>query len=108
MLRLLFPVAALLLSSLFCSPSSANEPQKKLDAEKIPAPKAKIEPTYSIEFYTPRTDTREVWEHYGVNRFGRFVPRVIVLPHGAYYSRDLQPYPWTTNRATAIIPSKVD
>ena len=98
----------LVLAALLCNGAGAEEPQKKPDAEKIPAPKTKIEPSIAIVPYFPRTDTREVWQHYGVNSLGRFVPRVIVLPHGSYYSRDLQPYPWTTNRTTAIMPWKVD
>ena len=81
----------------------ANEPPPKQEPEKIPAPKAKIVPTIIVPTYT-RTDTREVWQHYGVNAMGRFVPRVIVTPHGAYTSRDLQPYPWAWNRTTAILP----
>ena len=108
MSRPLFAASLLLLIWALCNPAGANEPQKKPDAEKIPAPKTKIEPSIAIVPYFPRTDTREVWQHYGVNSLGRFVPRVIVLPYGSYYSRDLQPYPWTTNRTTAIMPTKVD
>jgi hypothetical protein len=86
----------------------ADDPAKKIEPEKIPAPKAKAEPSIIIEPYMPRSDTREVWQHYGVNRLGRFVPRVIVYPEGAYYSRNLQPYPWAGNRPTAVLPMKVD
>jgi hypothetical protein len=85
----------------------ADEP-KKPEPEKIPAPKVKIEPPYWIVPQAPRTDTREVWQHYGVNQLGRFVPRVIVLPYGAYYSRNLQAYPWPNNRTTAVLPIRVN
>ena len=81
----------------------ANEP------EKIPAPKARVEP--SIIILPPsyqRSDTRDVWQHYGVNRMGRFVPREIVTTHGDYYSRNLEPYPWTPNRPSAVLPLVVD
>jgi len=105
MSRLLLAVAFLVLMGGMVR---ADEPKKKPEAEKIPAPKAKVEPAYSIVPHSPRTDTREVWQHYGVNSSGRFVPRVIVLPFGAYYSRDLQPYPWTMNRPTAVLPLAVD
>jgi hypothetical protein len=104
MLRILL-TGLLLLSMNFAV--RADEPKKK-EAEKIPAPKAKVEPSITILPYVPRTDTIEVWQHYGVNRMGRFVPRVIVTPHGAYTSRDLQPYPWAGNRPTAVLPTKVD
>ena len=102
MLRFLF-----VLLFIACNTANADEP-KKLEPEKIPAPKVKIEPSYSIVPYVPRSDTREVWQHYGVNAMGRFVPRVIVMPHGAYYSRDLQPYPWVSNRPTAVLRTVVD
>ena len=105
MSRLLIAAAFLILMSVNVR---ADEPKKMPEAEKIPAPKAKVEPAYSIVPYAPRTDTREVWQHYGVNSSGRFVPRVIVLPFGAYYSRDLQPFPWTTSRQTAVLPLVVD
>jgi len=108
MSRLFVAVSLLVLTGFWCNGARSDEPQKKPDVEKIPAPKVKIEPSIAIVPYFPRTDTREVWQHYGVNSLGRFVPRVIVLPQGSYYSRDLQPYPWTTNRTTAIMPSKVD
>ena len=64
-------------------------------------------PSYYI-VPAPRTDTRDVWQHYGVNSQGRFVPRVISTPYGAYYSRNLDPYPWTQNRTTSIMPYVVD
>ena len=62
-----------------------------------------------VESHSPRTGSIEVWQHYGVNRLGRFVPRVIVMPDGgAYYSRDLQPFPWLGSRAGAVMPYAVD
>ena len=73
----------------------ADEPKKKEEPEKIPAPKVVQQPAPETIVPPPRTDTREVWVHYGVNRLGRFVPRVIQTPYGAYYSRDLQPYPFS-------------
>jgi hypothetical protein len=78
--------------------------------EKIPAPKiAQPVPPIVFESYTPRMGSIDVWQHYGVNRLGRFVPRVIVLPEGgAYYSRDLQPFPWASHRSSATMPYAVD
>ena len=106
MLRLM---VAVLFLGLIGASIQANEPQKKQEAEKIPAPKAKFEPSIVIVMPSyQRTDTREVWQHYGVNRMGRFVPRVIVTPHGDYYSRNLEPYPWTQNRPSAVLPLVVD
>jgi hypothetical protein len=93
---------ALLFTGLLGVSVHANEP------EKLPAPKLKVEPPIVIVPTYPRTDTREVWQHYGVNAFGRFVPRVIVTPHGAYYSRNLEPYPWPYNRPSAVLPQVVN
>src|SRR5687768_18298954 len=79
--------------------------------EKIPAPKVQLPqpvPQVYIEPYVVRPGSRDVWQHYGVNSLGRFVPRVIVFPEGAYYSRNLQPYPWVQNRPAAIMPYVVD
>ena len=99
---------ALLLMGVFSIPIHANEPAKNQEPEKLPAPKLKIEPSIVIVPAYQRTDTRDVWQHYGVNAYGRFVPRVIVTPHGAYYSRNLDPYPWPYNRPSAILPRVVD
>jgi hypothetical protein len=100
----------LLACALFVAVASwarADEPQKSSEPEKLPAPKVKVEPETIVVPFVPRSDTIDVWQHYGVNRFGRFVPRVIVYPEGAYYSRDLQPYPWPQNRPTAVQGKKV-
>jgi hypothetical protein len=104
MLRLLL---ALMVGSLCMARVSAQD----LQPEKIPAPKVIQQPEPAplyFEPYTPRTGSIEVWQHYGVNRLGRFVPRVILLPEGgAYYSRDLQPYPWLP-RPGATMPYTID
>jgi hypothetical protein len=105
MLRLLLAVTWM---GMLGASIRADEPQKIQAAEPIPAPKAKIEPLVIVVPVYQRTDTRDVWQHYGVNSMGRFVPRVIVLPYGSYYSRNLEPYPWTSNRTTAILPRVVD
>jgi hypothetical protein len=93
---------------MICISTYADEPAKKQEPEKLPAPKLKVDPSIVIVPTYQRSDTRDVWQHYGVNAFGRFVPRVIVTPHGAYYSRTLDPYPWPYNRPSAIMPMAVD
>jgi hypothetical protein len=91
MLRLMLAAALIVFAS---AAAYADEPKKKEEPEKIPAPKV-VQPLAPESIVPPpRSDTREVWVHYGVNRLGRFVPRVIQTPYGAYYSRDLQPYPF--------------
>ena len=89
------------------SAQAPNEPKKKNEPEGIPAPKALVPApmaTIIIEPVYQRSDTRDVWQHYGVNSFGRFVPRVIQTPYGYHYSRDLQPYPWAGTRPRAFMP----
>lgn len=81
-----------------------EQPKKKEAPEAIPAPKAVQPAPIFIEPIYQRTDTREVWQHYGVNSFGRFVPRVINTPYGYYYSRDLEPYPWAGTRPRLFRP----
>jgi hypothetical protein len=56
----------------------------------------------------PRPGTREVWQYYAVDSFGRFRPRVILAPGGAYYYRSGEPYPWVPNRSTRFMPWAVD
>ena len=105
MSRMLLAAALLALTA---SLSSADEP-KKPEPEKLPAPKMKVEPSIIVMPYVPpRTDTREVWQHYAVGPLGRFVPRVIATPHGDYYSRDLEPYPWRGNRSSAVLPIRLN
>jgi hypothetical protein len=82
----------------------AQPEQKKPEGELIPAPKVVLPPTVIIEPLPQRSDTREVWQHYGVNSFGRFVPRVIRTPFGDYYSRNLEPYPWANNHPRSWLP----
>lgn len=74
------------------------------EQDKTQAPKFVPPPPTVIEPYVIRPAPRDVWQHYGVSSLGRFAPRVIMTPYGDFYSRDLEPYPWTMNRATAIRP----
>ncbi|HVS38170.1 MAG TPA: hypothetical protein VMS17_21605 [Gemmataceae bacterium] len=48
------------------------------------------------------------WENYGVDRFGRWQPRVIYTPDGAFYYYNGQPYPWTTIHPLAYMPRASD
>lgn len=103
MLRALLALSVLVLMHI---PIRAEEAQKQPEAEKLPAPKKKVEA--ELLPLLPRQDTRDIWQHYAVGPRGRFVPRIIVTPFGPLYSRDLSPYPWIQNRTTAIMPYAVD
>ncbi len=106
MMRLMIGVSFWIVTGLFSGATRADDqPQKKAEPELLPAPKV-IQPpaTIIIEPYYERQDTRNVWQHYGVNSYGRFVPRVINTPYGYYYSRNLEPYPWAGTRPRAFVP----
>lgn len=46
----------------------------------------------------PPLGPRDIWQYYGVDQSGKFRPRVIYSPMGAYYLHNRQPFPWTTTR----------
>ena len=80
--------------------------------EQLPAPR-RLERIESDIIYVypslpPQLGTREVWQYYGVDRSGRFLPRVIQSPYGAYYLYDGRPYPWTTTRPSVHMPYALD
>jgi hypothetical protein len=56
----------------------------------------------------PQFGTRDVWQYYGVDSAGRFRPRVILSPFGAYYSVNGAPYPWTTTQPRLYMPYILD
>ncbi len=91
----------------------AQEPKKMPPVEGLPAPK-RVEvrpidsPDYIVGGPLPRVGTREVWQYYGVNRFGRFVPRVIVTPDATFYYRSGVPYPWMQSRPGQVMPTVLD
>src|SRR5436309_1415776 len=74
---------------------------KQMD-ELLPPPQMVPQPGNLLFPYVPpqfpRWGTREVWQFYGVDGAGRFRPRVILSPYGAYYAVDGAPFPWTTSR----------
>ncbi len=86
----------------------AQEPRKMPPAEGMPAPRPIDTPDLIIGGPLPRPDTREVWQYYGVNRFGRFVPRVVVTPGGTYFYRNGEPYPWVQNNPRRVMQGVVD
>jgi hypothetical protein len=55
-----------------------------------------------------RVSAYAVWDLYGVDRQGRFKPRVISTPYGAYYPLTGKPYPWTSTNMRAVMPYAID
>jgi hypothetical protein len=99
---------ALLLASF--APLHADEPSQP---ERLPPPK-ESEPQYVLpeRSYLPalyfRTNRYDVWQYYGVDRLGRFRPRVVYSPYGSYYLYNGQPYPWVTTHARDFMPYVMD
>lgn len=56
----------------------------------------------------PRPGTREVWQYYGVDRRGRWVPRVILAPPTSYYYYNGAPFRYTTTQPSLVMPYIVD
>ena len=56
----------------------------------------------------PEHGKLSVWQLYGVDSSGRFRPRVIYSPQGAYYLYNFAPYPWTSINRGQYMPYAVD
>jgi len=82
-------------------PASADDPAP---AEKLPPPRIVapapitggnlLLPPPPPIFY--QHGTRDVWQNYAVDSYGRWRPRVIFSPYGSYYHADGAPYPWAS------------
>jgi hypothetical protein len=64
----------------------------------LPPPVALAPPPYY------RRSAYEVWQYYGVNRAGQWRPRVLYLPHTAFYLETGWPYPWAPTHNTEFMP----
>ncbi len=106
---------ALMVLAVLGNLGSGHEPGPKKKPEVLPIPKQKEElplprviPENLLFPYAPphvpQVGTREVWQYYAVDSAGRFRPRVIFSPYGAYYAANGDPYPWTTTRPTLYMP----
>jgi len=72
---------------------------EELLPEELPPPKAVLqEATKPTPTFVPylRASRYDIWQFHGTDRFGRFRPRVVLSPCGAYYLYDGRPYPWVT------------
>ncbi len=112
MTRVLGAAAAILFG--IGSISFADEPvQEKSKGEKsftAPAPHpatVEIVPYY-LPPPLPRPGTREVWQYYGVDSRGRWVPRVMQSPYGNYYLYNGAPFPFSSLQRNSYMPYVVD
>ena len=81
-----------------------DAPKKKPAAEWVPVPQEMILPQTFVYPPAPPFGSRDIWQYYGVDSTGRWRPRVILAPEGAYDMRTGAPYPWITNRPNAFLP----
>lgn len=51
-----------------------------------------------------RVSAYAVWDYYAVDRRGRFRPRIIDTPYGAFRAVDGMPYPWVSTNSRYLMP----
>jgi hypothetical protein len=92
-------------AGLLAQDDDKNEqlPMPVLVSPELPMP-VLVSPGY---IYEP-VSRYEVWQNYGVDRFGRFRPRVIYSPYGSFYARDGKPFPWVTTHPLEMMPYALD
>jgi hypothetical protein len=101
-----FLIAAVLAVGLASSVSNAQGPAREEKKFEVPPP-TPVTPhllPYYLPSSLPQPGTREVWQYYGVDSRGRWVPRVILSPSGAYYYHNGAPYPYTTTQPNVYMP----
>jgi hypothetical protein len=55
-----------------------------------------------------RPNRLDVWQNYGVDRHGRWVPRVILINEGAFYYYNGRPYPIISVQQLNWMPYMLD
>jgi hypothetical protein len=98
----------MLVIALISPLSLSGEPKKKEEAELLPPPRPSAPVAIYVMPNLPQPGTREVWQYYGVDGRGRFLPRVMYAPSGSFYLGTGEPYPWTTTRPTLHMPYVLD
>jgi hypothetical protein len=78
-------------------------------SEPLPPPRAvPTDQPAAVLVYPPpvpyRVSRYAVWQYYGVNRAGQFLPRVIDGPFGAYYLYSGVPYPFVSTHNAEYMP----
>jgi hypothetical protein len=73
-----------------------------------PLPPPRVAEPIPVVVIPYRVSNYEVWQHLAVDRQGFFRPRVVLTPHGAFYSYNGQPYPWVTSEPRRFMPYVTD
>ncbi|MFL5244160.1 MAG: hypothetical protein ACJ8FY_18810 [Gemmataceae bacterium] len=90
----------LALFPLLGSSLAAAEPAA---GETLPIPRP-IPSRVILQTVPYRVSAYEVWQNYGVDRFGRFRPRVVYSPYGSYYYANGAPFPWVETHTRDFVP----
>ncbi|GIW78695.1 MAG: hypothetical protein KatS3mg105_0502 [Gemmatales bacterium] len=93
---------ALLAGFLLSALCWAQDGDKK-QPENQPAEPANVSPLPTTYLYY-RVNRYDVWQYYGVNRYGQFRPRVNMNPFGSYYLYSGEPYFYNPVRGTQVEP----
>jgi hypothetical protein len=97
-----FGAAVTLLLTGLVAPLYAADPAPPVVAYPAPPPVVVVRPVYRVSRY-------EVWQNYGVNFQGRFVPRVVYTPDGQfYYYYNGAPFPWASVHPQEFTPFATD
>jgi hypothetical protein len=83
-----------------------DDKPKQGEPFEAPAPQALVYPATPQAL--PRPGTRQIWQYYGVDKRGRWVPRVILAPGGAYYYYNGAPFRYTTTQPNLFMPYILD
>jgi hypothetical protein len=73
-----------------------------------PLPPPRIAPPEPPPIVIYRVSQYEVWQHLAVDQQGRFRPRVVWAPYGAFYTYSGKPYPWLTSDPRRFMPYVTD
>lgn len=100
-------------ATVYAQPAEGEKKVGEPKSVELPAPTpVQPGPTYLLPTYVPmalpQPGTREVWQYYGVDSRGRWVPRVIMAPAGAYYYYNGEPFRYTNTRPSLFMPYVVD
>ncbi len=94
-------VFAVLFLGLSAGLAAAAEPAPESPPPLLPPP-AVLNPQWG------RVGRYAAWQNYGVDRLGRWRPRVLYTPDGAFYYYDGRPFPFTTIHPLEFMPYASD
>jgi hypothetical protein len=94
-------------------PAPGQAPPETLPAPRVllaPPPAVVLAPGSAHVVYPGfyRTSHYAIWENHGIDRQGRWRPRVAYSPYGSYYLYNGQPFPWSSILQREWMPYIVD